>query len=461
MPKDKVTFMCQECGSTSLKWLGRCPECEEWNTFVEFKQVAAQTSNRWLHDTPPPQELPCLDYPKEERTVLSFNETNRVLGGGIVKGSLILMAGDPGIGKSTLLLQIAASVTDHGHRVLYVSGEESQHQIQLRAQRLDASRKGLYFVQETDVEIILQHLDSLDPSLVIVDSIQALHTSQTTGTSGTITQVRECARLLQQWTKAREIPMFVAGHVTKDGLVAGPRVLEHMVDVVLYLEADPSGSYRILRGVKNRFGSTNDIALFQMTGHGLIEVPNVSAAFVRKRRQLVVGSAVVVNLEGSRPILAEVQALTSPNAFNPPRRTCNGIDLNRLILISAVLSRRAGLALVNQDIIVNVTGGLRISEPAADLGVALAIASSLHDAPLDPRCIYLGEIDLTGEVRPVPQLERRLAEAVSLGFKSALIPDEVDNIQIASINIKTIPVFTIQEAIHHVFPKRRSASFTS
>jgi DNA repair protein RadA/Sms len=255
--------------------------------------------------------------------------------------------------------------------------------------------------------------------------------------------------------------MFVAGHVTKDGLVAGPRVLEHMVDVVLYLEADPSGSYRILRGVKNRFGSTNDIALFQMTGRGLIEVQNVSAAFVRKRRQLVVGSAVIVNLEGSRPILAEVQALTSPNTFNPPRRTCNGIDLSRLILVSAVLSRRAGLNLVNQDIIVNVTGGLRISEPAADLGVALAIASSLHDAPLDPDCIYLGEIDLTGEVRPVSQLERRLAEAVSLGFKTALIPDGVDDTQIASIDIKTIPVFTLQEAIHHVFPKNRSASSTS
>ena len=457
MPRNRArtAFLCQQCGTESPKWLGRCPDCGEWGSLVEVRREAPSGRSQGMVPSAAPQELASLVPPIEERIPLPFPETHQVLGGGIVKGSLVLMAGDPGIGKSTLLLQIAGALATQGQRVLYVSGEESAHQVQLRARRLGIAGQGLYFLSETNAQTILGHLDALSPR----PGHHRLHsdyvTEEAVSTAGSIAQVRECTRLLLQWAKARDVPVLIAGHVTKDGTVAGPRVLEHMVDVVLYLEGDPFSTYRILRSVKNRFGPTNDIALFQMTEQGLEEVQDPSAAFISQRQQGSIGSAVVVTMEGSRPLLAEVQALTTPSVFNPPRRTGNGVDFNRLILVAAVLSKRIGLPLATQDIIVNVAGGLRISEPSVDLGMALAIASSLRDLPLDPTCVLLGEIGLTGELRAVSQSERRLSEAAKLGFRRAILPAPQGAAGIPSAALEVVAVSTLREALGRALQHRR------
>jgi DNA repair protein RadA/Sms len=355
------------------------------------------------------------------RLSMGMPEVERVLGGGAVLGSLVLMAGDPGIGKSTLLLQFAAGLAVE-HKVLYVSGEESGGQVRLRAERLGIAGANVLFLAETGLEDILGQMEAVQPGVLIVDSIQTLYSDATPSTAGSVAQVRECTQLLMRWAKATGVSVFLAGHVTKDGNIAGPRVLEHMVDVVLYLEGEAMSNFRLLHGVKNRFGATNDVALLEMRGDGLAEVADPSAALIAERQSDVPGSAVVVTLEGSRPLLAEVQALTNPSAFTPPRRSSNGTDFNRMAMTTAVLSRRASLSLGNQDIMVNVTGGLRINEPAADLAVALAIASSYHDVPLVPNTVAIGEVGLNGEVRRVQQIERRLSEAARHGFVRAIVP---------------------------------------
>ena len=337
-------------------------------------------------------------------------------------GSLVLIGGEPGIGKSTLLLQASAMVAENDKPVAYIAGEESVNQVKLRAERLNISGKRLYILSETNLPAVLGWLEQLSPGLVVVDSIQTMYLESISGTPGSISQIRGSTLELMHWVKQNNVPAFIAGHVTKDGSIAGPGALEHIVDVVLYLEGEPFSSYRVLRSVKNRFGSTNEVGIFEMSNNGLIEVKNPSQVFLSKYSDAAIGSVVVPTLEGSRPLLVEIQALTTPASFGPPRRIANGIDFNRLLLISAVLTKRAGIRLSNQDIIVNVTGGLKVNEPATDLGIALAIASSFHDSKPLPGLVALGEVGLNGELRAVPQMERRIAEAIRLGFKSCLMP---------------------------------------
>ena len=382
-----------------------------------------------------------------DRFPLPLVEFNRVLGGGLVSGSLVLISGDPGIGKSTLLLHASASIAQDKGKVVYISGEETLHQIKLRSERLGITGERLYLLAETDLEVILNQIEQLSPSLVVIDSIQTVYIPELDTAPGSVTQVRECTLRLMHWAKLSGVPIFLAGHVTKDGTIAGPRVLEHIVDVVLYLEGEPFSAYRVLRCVKNRFGSTNEVGVFEMKGQGLIEVDNPSRAFLSQRWGEAMGSAVVPTLEGSRPLVVEIQALTTPTSFGLPRRTANGVDFNRLLLITAVLTKRVGLRLGNQDIIVNVTGGLKIGEPAADLGIALAIASSFRDAGVDPSLVAVGEVGLSGELRAASQLERRVTEAARLGFKRCLVPKVGAKVSPAPKDIELIPVSTLREAI--------------
>jgi len=446
-PESRTIFVCQQCGRESPKWLGRCPGCQQWNTFVETTVTTTATPSRSTATLNPPQELSRVTTEAGERLPLPLTEFNRVLGGGLVPGSLMLIGGDPGIGKSTLLLQVAALATQAQGKVVYVSGEETQHQIKLRAQRLGIKGENLYLLAETDLEVILSQIEELSPGLVIIDSIQAVYTPGLDTSPGSIGQVRECTMRLMHWAKHSGVPVFLVGHVTKDGAIAGPRVLEHIVDVVLYFEGEPFSAHRVLRCVKNRFGSTNEIGVFEMKSEGLVEVANPSLAFLSQRGEETIGSVVVPVLEGSRPLLVEIQALTNPTSFGLPRRTANGVDFGRLLLITAVLTRRTGLKLGNQDIIVNVAGGLKIGEPAADLGIALAITSSFRDAAIDPELAVVGEVGLSGELRAVPQLERRVNEATRLGFKRCLVPKTSARISPLPKDIQLIPASTLREAI--------------
>jgi len=443
----KTIFVCQQCGKESLKWLGRCPNCQQWNTFVETTVTAPVTSSRPLSLGNPPQELSQVVTGEADRFPLPLVEFNRVLGGGVVSGSLVLIGGDPGIGKSTLLLQASAFMAQARGKVVYVSGEESLHQIKLRSERLGVTGENLYLLAETDLEVVLNQIEQLQPGMVVIDSIQAVYLPELDTAPGSITQVRECTMRLMQWAKLNAVPIFIAGHVTKDGAIAGPRVLEHIVDVVLYLEGEPFSAYRLLRCVKNRFGSTNEVGVFEMREQGLVEVDNPSQTFLSQRSGEAIGSAVVPTLEGTRPLLVEIQALTNPTSFGLPRRTANGIDFGRLLLITAVLTKRVGLKLGNQDIIANVTGGLRIGEPAADLGIALAIASSFRDVGVDPELVVMGEVGLSGELRAISHLDRRVAEAARLGFKRCLVPKTGARISPAPEDIELIPVSTLREAI--------------
>ncbi len=365
----------------------------------------------------------------------------------MVAGSLTLIAGEPGIGKSTLLLQAASLITQTRGNVVYISGEETLRQIKLRAERLSMKGDKLYLLTETNLEIILSQLEQLTPSLVVVDSIQTVYLPELDTTAGSVTQVRESTLRLMRWAKLSATPVFIAGHVTKDGAIAGPRVLEHIVDIVLYLEGEPFSAYRLLRCTKNRFGATNEVGVFEMRNEGLLEVADPSQALLSRRLSQAVGSVVVPTLEGSRPLLVEIQALTNPTSFGLPRRTANGVDFGRLLLITAVLSRRVGLKLGNQDIIANVTGGLKIGEPAADLGMALAIASSYQDMVVDPGLVAVGEVGLSGELRAVSQLERRVSEAARLGFKCCLVPKAGAKVSGKGKGIEFIPTSTLKEAI--------------
>ncbi|MFC2018283.1 DNA repair protein RadA [Chloroflexota bacterium] len=443
----KKVFICQQCGKESPKWMGRCPDCQQWNTFLETTATLSKNPG-FLSVETEISELSQISAEEMPRIVLPIAEFNRVLGGGIIPGSLVLISGDPGIGKSTLLLQVSGAVAQKGDKVVYASGEESSHQIKLRADRLGVKGEGLYLLPETDLEMILQKMESVSPRLGVIDSIQTVYLKDLDGVPSSISQIRECTQRLMYWAKLSGVPMLISGHVTKEGAIAGPRALEHIVDSVLYLEGETHSTYRLLRGVKNRFGSTNEVGIFEMKEQGLVEVANPSQVFLSQHQQGAMGATVTPALEGTRPLLVEIQALTTNTSFGLPRRTANGVDFNRLLLITAVLTKRARLQLGNQDIIVNAVGGLKVSEPAADLAIALTIASTYSDREIDTGLVVMGEIGLSGEIRAVPQAERRLAEAARQGFTRCLIPgDSLKNIAVPK-GIETVAVNSVQEALH-------------
>lgn len=425
MAKSKTQYICSDCGYQSPKWMGKCPGCNKWNTLVETIVNDEPSSHKISAGRPSlsamPKSIKQVEIDNYTRYTTGIGELDRVLGGGIVKGSLILVGGDPGIGKSTLLLQICEKAASD-KKILYVSGEESEGQIKLRAERLGVSSENLYLVSETDIETVADYITAINPEIVIIDSIQTMHRQDIASAPGSVPQVREATNLLMYIAKQNDISMFIVGHVTKDGSLAGPRVLEHMVDCVLYFEGDRQMAFRILRCVKNRFGSTNEIGVFEMQTKGLIEVENPSAMLLEGRQENSSGSTVVCTMEGSRGVLAEIQALVTPTGFGNPRRMSSGIDINRLLLMTAVLEKRAKLNLSNQDIYINVAGGLKLDETANDLGLCIAIATGLRDVCLPPDMIFIGEVGLGGELRTVSQLEKRLIEAAKLGFTKAVVP---------------------------------------
>ena len=458
--KPKTRFVCESCGNDTPKWAGQCPSCREWNTLVEMRVDERQARSR-IRSGPAAaeaQELSAVSADPVPRLQLDSSEVNRVLGGGVVPGSLVLVAGDPGIGKSTLLLRLASDVARAAGQTLYVSGEESTTQVKMRAQRMGLSGDGLFLLQATGLDEVMAQVEARRPTLVVVDSIQTLYDDRLDSAAGTVAQIRECARLLMEWAKSEGVPVLLSGHVTKGGDIAGPRVLEHMVDVVLYMEGDPISAWRLLRAVKNRFGSTNEVGVFEMSGRGLIDVEDPSQAFIAERRDGAVGSVIVSTVEGSRPLLTEVQALANPSMLPTPRRVANGIDLNRVLLVCAVLSRQAGLPLAGQDVVVNIVGGMRVSEPASDLAVALAIASSVRNAPVRHRLAAVGEIGLTGEIRRVPQLDRRVQEAARLGLTACIIPRVGSEDIIPSNGMKLRPVETLRQAVRAAIDTRDGSS---
>jgi DNA repair protein RadA/Sms len=420
LDKTRIGYVCQQCGKESLKWQGRCPECQAWNTLIETTLSKNPVDKVPLRGAPA-RKLSGIELKNTDRTPLPLTELNRVLGGGLVAGSVALIGGEPGIGKSTLLLQVAEMISNLRGNAVYVSAEETEHQIKLRAQRLGISGDNLYLLAETDLEVIFSQLDVLSPGFVVIDSIQTVGLPGVDSAPGNITQIRECTLRIMQWAKAKDVPVFIVGHLTKSGDIAGPRALEHIVDVVLYFEGTPFSTYRLLRCIKNRFGSTNEVGVFEMGEKGLIQVENPSQAFIVEHEENI-GSAIVPVVEGNRPLLVEIQSLATTSFFGMPRRVANGVDFNRLLLIIAVLTKRAGLKLGNQDILVNVAGGLKIEEPAADLSIALSIASSFYDSAVKQSLVAVGEVGLSGEIRSVPQLERRITEAARLGFKLCLLP---------------------------------------
>ncbi len=423
MARPKSSFVCQACGYGAPKWLGRCPECGGWNTLAE--ELEAPPSEPRLRMSPwgaKPVSIASVGAAEEPRLATGIGEFDRVLGGGLVAGSVVLVAGDPGVGKSTLLLQSAGRLAAGGARVLYVTGEESVEQVHLRAGRLKAVSEDLWLLAEISVEAILEHLEGSRPALCIVDSIQTCYSSALASAPGSVGQVREVAAHLIAAAKRLAVPLILVGHVTKDGAVAGPRVLEHMVDAVVAFEGEGARPYRILRGLKNRFGSTHEIGVFEMGRAGLVEVANPSAAFLAQRPVDQPGSAVVAAMEGARPLMLELQALVSPSSLAIPRRMATGLDPNRLVLLAAILEKRGDFALHDQDIYLNVVGGVRIDEPACDLAVASAIVSSMRGRPVPSETVCIGEVGLTGEVRSVGQMAARCAEAAALGFRQVLVP---------------------------------------
>src|SRR5581483_8442187 len=418
MAKAKTIFACQSCGYHSPKWLGKCPDCNQWNTFAEerFEKASTPRGELSLGTREDPAPIHEIDTSEEGRVLSGIGEFDRVLGGGLVPGSVILIGGDPGIGKTTLLLQALARLATDGTPVLYVSGEESPRQIRMRGERLGLRSPHLYVYAETALEEILKAVQEVRPTAVVVDSIQTVYTDQITSAPGSISQVQEVAGQLMTLAKRTGVPVFIIGHVTKEGAIAGPRLLEHIVDTVLYFEGDKGHTYRILRAVKNRFGSTNEIGVFEMKEGGLEEVGNPSELFLAERSRTSPGSVVVCSLEGSRPILVELQALVTPTGYSMPRRMANGVEVNRVALLLAVMEKRLGQHLSGQDVFINVIGGMQLDEPAIDLGIVAAVTSSLREKPIDPATLILGEIGLGGEVRAVGQAEMRVREAAKLGF---------------------------------------------
>ncbi len=468
MAKTLTRFVCQECGGTSPKYMGKCPKCEAFGSMVEEIVQDEEIINspvRGLSGRSTPHRLPDIDVGVEDRIHVPIGEFARVLGGGIVPGSIVLIGGDPGIGKSTLLLQMTMGMADK-HRVLYVSGEESERQIKMRATRITQAQNtrenddlvvgaqhaaplptDLFLVTETNLNVIMEHVKEIKPTLLIVDSIQTTYIAESKSSAGSVTQVRECASQLRELAKTSGISVFLIGHVTKEGVIAGPRVLEHIVDTVLHLEGDRYQAYRLLRSVKNRFGATAEVGVFEMHERGLVEVSNPSEAFLAERMVNAPGSSVAVTMEGTRPLLVEVQGLTSPTNFGNARRTPNGVNFNRLLLIAAVLSRRARLNLAEQDIFVNIVSGLKVDEPAADLAIAAAIASSMRDTPVRADAVLIGELGLAGELRMPSQMPLRLREAAKLGFKVAIVPKRLRKSEPWTKDIQIIEVRSIHQAL--------------
>jgi DNA repair protein RadA/Sms len=420
LAKQKTKFVCSECGYETGKWLGKCPACLQWNTFVEEIEVAKHQA---VSTGLVPKAIPLTEVSKdtEERIKTGMSELDRVLGGGIVNGSLVLVGGDPGIGKSTLLLQVCGSLSPK-QKVLYISGEESIKQIKIRADRLSVNHQNILMVSETNFENVRRLIEENKPQSVILDSIQTVYSTQLTSAPGSVSQVREVTGHLMRIAKGLGIAVFIVGHVTKEGAIAGPRVLEHMVDTVLYFEGERHQNYRILRAVKNRFGSTNELGLFEMRQEGLIEVGNPSGLLLDGRAKEQSGSVVVASLEGTRPMLLEIQALVTPTSFQMPRRMATGIDYNRLTMLMAVLEKKVGMQLYNMDAYVNVVGGIRLDEPACDMGIIASIASSFRNKPIASEIVVMGEVGLTGEVRPVSQVDKRIMEAQRMGFKKCIVP---------------------------------------
>ncbi len=445
--KSKTVFVCSSCGNETAKWYGKCPACGEWNTMVEETAVVkkqAHASSR----APRGEVLSITEIGMSDETRFDtgMKELNRVLGGGAVKGSLVLVGGEPGIGKSTILLQICAHLCNR-HKVLYISGEESQRQVKMRAERLGVNATDLYIYAETEIDDVIRAADKLHPDVLIVDSIQTVYKSETTSAAGSVAQVKECTMTLMEFAKSNDITVFVVGHVNKEGLIAGPKVLEHMVDCVLYFEGDRNMTYRILRAAKNRYGSTNEIGVFEMRNAGLVEIENPSAALLDGRPGDVSGTCVACVMEGSRPVLAEIQALVATSGYGTPRRMSNGLDYNRAMLLLAVLEKRAGYRVATCDAFINVIGGLRLDEPAADLPTILAVASSCKDMAIPSDLAAFGEVGLTGELRAVTGAQQRVKEIKRLGFKKCILPlqnakdvEEIDGIQI-------YPVKNIRDAI--------------
>ncbi len=448
MAKVKSKYVCQNCGYETAGYLGKCPECGSWGSFVEeLSAPVEKKSEVEVFDTTPPMTLDEIEMNSEIRMSTNISEFDRVLGGGIVQGSLVLIAGDPGIGKSTILLQTSGELCKTGKKVLYISAEESASQIKLRAERLGVKSNTLFIYPQTNLELIKKHIESMKPDLVIVDSIQAIYTSMIQSSAGSVSQIRECCNMLMHIAKSQNISIIVIGHVTKEGNIAGPKVLEHMVDTVIQFEGDKTKTYRILRSIKNRFGNTSEVGIFEMSATGLTEVINPSELFLKEYNQTQTpGSTIIVTSEGTRPLLVEIQALVGTTPYPAPRRIANGVDTGRVLQILAVLEKRIGLNLSKQDVYVNVIGGIDVNEPAADLGIALAIVTCVRDVVFDPQTAIIGEIGLSGEIRAVNHIEKRINEVQKLGFKRIIIPDSND-IQDDFKGIQIVKVKRILEAI--------------
>lgn len=449
MAKVKTIFVCSECGYESPKWLGKCPACNGWNTFYEEKEQKVTTTDGKTKEVAKPKSLNSVEGKESIRISTGYNELDRVLGGGLVKGSLVLVGGEPGIGKSTLILQLCNKLAQD-KKVLYVSGEESAEQVKLRADRLEINNDNIMFLGETDIDAIENEITNMDPKLVIIDSIQTMYSSEITSAPGTVSQVREITARIMRVCKQNQITTIIIGHVTKDGNIAGPRVLEHMVDTVIYIEGERYFSYRIVRSVKNRFGSTNEVGMFEMKNEGMCEVTNPSSILISEGNDKYSGSVVICTIEGTRPLLVEVQSLTTMSVYGIPKRTANGVDFNRLALLIAVLEKRSKLSLGNQDVYLNVVSGMRISEPAVDLGIALVVASSFKNVSIPKDVVVIGEVGLTGEIRRVNLIEKRLKEVERLGFKKCIIPENNKKLLKDKYNLDIIGVRDINDALRTV-----------
>ncbi|HBG7712193.1 DNA repair protein RadA [Clostridioides difficile] len=457
MAKIKTKYVCQSCGYETAKWLGKCPECTKWNTFVEEIDQKSTKKEVFIIDksSSKPVSINSIESKEEERFTTDINELDRVLGGGIVKGSLVLVGGDPGIGKSTLLIQVSSNVANLGKTVLYITGEESESQIKMRAKRLGINSENLYIFAENNLSIIESYLESVNPELIILDSIQTVFSPEISSAPGTVSQIKEGTSKFMKISKKMGISTFIVGHVTKEGSLAGPKLLEHMVDTVLYFEGERYNTYRLVRAVKNRFGSTNELGVFEMRDLGLVELDNPSKILISEKPKDVAGSVIISTVEGTRPMLLELQALVSPTSFGIPKRTSTGVDYNRVGMLLAVLEKRVGLQIQNQDVYINIVGGIKINEPSIDLGIAISVASSFRNIPIDEDIAVTGEVGLTGEVRAVSFIEKRIAECKKLGFKKIVVPRSNYDVVKETKGIEIWPVGNLRQAINIVLGRNQ------